>query len=248
VVCAPRWVITPTSDPDVLIARKGRKAVSDKAALAEFRGLRLVTTSEIDKGQSLAEGSAKELTESHIRAEHKYGRPFTFANEMTFMFSANHKLVVEGGDDGIWRRIRLIEWSEQLPEAERDSLYFEKYLQPELDGILSWCVQGARDYAARGADPPHQVLAWTATYREQSDPVARWLEEECASDPAEVTRADALWASFETFVRNEKAIKVSRSEWKERLADAGFAEDRPRLPDGSRARMYAGLKLNHPPI
>lgn len=232
------------TEPDILVGSKGRKSVSDKALLAELRGKRLVTTSEIDQGQALAEGMVKVMTEPIIRGEFKHRDGFNFHNEMDFMFSANHKLSVEGTDNGIWDRLRLTEWGVSLPEAERDAQFFEKCLEPELDGILAWAVRGAQDYHERGdkTDPPEQVMAWTQTYREQSDVVARWLAEECelASDAEAV--ADDLWYSFEAFTKNEQSPRVSRSAWKKRLADAGLHWDRRRL-DGAQKSVVEGIRL-----
>ena len=54
--------------PDILVAQPGRKSVSDKAEFAKLRGARLVTTGEIEKGERLAEGTVKRLTETVSRA------------------------------------------------------------------------------------------------------------------------------------------------------------------------------------
>ncbi len=230
--------------PDILVAQPGRKSVSDKAEFAKLRGARLVTTGEIEKGERLAEGTVKRLTETRIQGEYKYRDSFEFVPEFSLWFSANYKLKIEGTDQGIWRRLRFTEWRVQLPADERDPQYFDKYLAPELDGILAWCVRGAQDYHTRGdrTDPPKQVHAWTENYRGESDLVARWLAEECELVADATTDANDLWSSFESFTKNEKGIRVPRAEWKDRLAEAGLREHRSRTIDGQR-RMYDGVKL-----
>jgi putative DNA primase/helicase len=239
------------TDPDLLIAQSNRKSVSDKAMLAELRGKRLVTTSEIDADQALAEGMAKVLTDPVIRGELKHRDGFDFRNEMSLMFSANHKLRIEGTDDGIWRRLRLSEWSVQVSDDEKDEQYFEKHLAGELDGILAWAVRGLQDYRARGdrTDPPEQVKAWTQHYRQESDLVGSWLAEEAELVPDEAINANELWSSFDAFQRGEKGGRVSRTDWKQRiLAIEGITEERPRQADGTRARVFVGIKLTAPAV
>ena len=63
--------------------------------------------------------------------------------------AGNHKPVIRGDDDGIWRRLQLIPFTETIPEAERDPRLPDKLLA-ELPGILNWALQGCRDWRAEG--------------------------------------------------------------------------------------------------
>ena len=238
------------TEPDILVGQSGRKSVSDRQMLAELRGKRLVTTGEIAEGQSLAEAVVKILTDPEIHAEFKHERAFNFRNELSFMFSANHKLHVEGKDDGIWDRLQLTEWGVRISATEKDEQYFERHLAPELEGILAWMVRGAQEFHARGnrTDPPKQVKAWSQAYRDQSDILGRWLNEEVELDGVTTTPSNELWSSFEEFTRGERAGRVSRSEWKRRLVEAGATEDRPRREDGSRPQVFIGIRLLVPSI
>ncbi len=41
----------------------------------------------------------------------------SFAPTHKFFFAGNHKPRISGSNDGIWRRIRLVPWSVQIPAA-----------------------------------------------------------------------------------------------------------------------------------
>ncbi|MEW4154193.1 hypothetical protein Q0N88_31100, partial [Bacillus thuringiensis] len=56
-------------------------------------------------------------------------------------FTTNHKPVIKGVDEGIWRRIRLIPFNLQLPKEKRDKKLPEK-LSLEMPGILNWAIEG----------------------------------------------------------------------------------------------------------
>jgi len=231
-----------------LVRQSGQhqKSVADKAEIANLRGRRLVTTSEIESDQVLSESFLKQTTEDVIMAQHKYGKPFKFTNEMTFFFSANHRLTVQGTDRGTWRRIMMIEFKVDIPDEEVDTTYFEKFIQPELPGVLAWMVEGLKDYRARGdkLDPPAHVQAWNQSYRESQDVIAAWLKSECelASDKSE--DANDLWNSYYGFTRGDKN-RLSRSNWGNRLnEDYGMTgPHRRRKDDGSQHRAFDGVEL-----
>ena len=63
---------------------------------------------------------------------------------------------IRGTDDGIWRRVRLIPFTVQIPDASRD-LHLPDKLATELPGVLQWALEGTRL-------PPFVVL-WHRTAR-----------------------------------------------------------------------------------
>ena len=64
--------------------------------------------------------------------------------------TTNHKPIIKGTDDGIWRRIHLVPFAVRIPDEECDPNYREKYLMPELPGILNWMLQGLQEYKEKG--------------------------------------------------------------------------------------------------
>ncbi|MBS8229248.1 DNA primase family protein, partial [Vannielia litorea] len=178
--------------------RGGGDATPDLIPLV---GARMVRTSEPDEGQRLQEGLIKELTGGepiNVRALH--GDFFEVHPKFKLTMSGNHKPEIRGTDDGIWRRVLLVPFEVQIPEAERDAKLGDK-LFAEGPGILNWLIEGLCDYLERGLDPPQKVLDATREYREDSDPVGTFLTR-CTvvtGDAGETILARDLVAAFNYF-------------------------------------------------
>jgi putative DNA primase/helicase len=158
--------------------RSGGDATPD---LVPLIGARMATTSEPAEGVSWQEGLIKEMTGGEpmlIRALQEgfveilpYFKPIV---------SGNHKPVFKGTDDGIWRRVKLVEFPVQIPEAERrPKQEMDAELFAEASGVLNWMVQGALAYLEGGLMEPAAVRNATSALREESDPYGAFLDESC---------------------------------------------------------------------
>ena len=164
----------------------GNKYTSDEMySLALLKGSRLVLASEIEKGQCMAEGRIKELTSSEeLQARHIYGRPFSYRPTFKIILCTNYKLQVKGTDDGIWRRIITVPFNYSFVGAERDNLYFENKLVPELSGIFNWLIEGYNMYKnnnfslvpAEGT-LPEAILEEGRAYKASMDVLTSFVEE-----------------------------------------------------------------------
>jgi len=90
----------------------------------------------------------------------------------------NHKPVVTGTDEGIWRRLPLVPWDVVIPAAERDEQLGDR-LAGELPAVLAWLAAGYRDWRQTGLAEPGQVEAATSGWRRDSDPLGRFLDQRC---------------------------------------------------------------------
>lgn len=158
--------------------RSGGDATPD---LVPLIGARLVTTSEPDQGVSWQEGMIKEMTGGEpmlIRALQEgfveilpYFKPIV---------SGNHKPEFRGTDDGIWRRVKIVEFPVQIPEADRrPKQEIDAELFAEASGVLNWLVEGALAYLEGGLMEPAAVTGSTSALREESDPYGAFLDEAC---------------------------------------------------------------------
>lgn len=190
--------------------RGGGDATPDLMPLVAAR---FVRTSEPDQGQQLQEGLIKELTGGEPIMVRSLNENFlTVYPFFKLTMSGNHRPEIRGGDDGIWRRVMLVPFEVQIPKEERD-LDLGKKLLEERDGIFNWLVAGLREYLAHGLQIPDQVLAATAEYREDSDPLATFLGQICAvtGNPEHSMRAKDLQEAF-AFWLDESG----RGAWKPR--------------------------------
>jgi putative DNA primase/helicase len=155
-------------------SRRGGEASPDIAALP---GIRCLRTSEPEKGAKLAESLVKLVTGGEpLRARHLNRDFFEFRPAFKLTMQGNYKPRIDGTDEGIWARILLVPWTVMIPAEERDVALPEK-LKAEASGILNRLLDGLRDYLDHGLSPPDEVIDATAEYREDSDPIGRYLAE-----------------------------------------------------------------------
>lgn len=159
---------------DLLIQSKHGPHDSGRAAL---QGRRLMTASEIERGDFLSEVEVKELTGGEpIAVRRLYGEVFEIAPTWKFLLSANYRPRVGGTDEGIWRRNRLVDWHITIGPEERDANLGEK-LRAEAAGILAWAVQGNLEWRRIGLAEPASVIVATESYRASEDVVGRFLND-----------------------------------------------------------------------
>lgn len=158
--------------------RGGGDATPD---LVPMIGARMVRASEPEKGTSWQEGLIKELTGGEpmlIRALHS-----DFVEARVFfklIVSGNYKPDFRGTDDGIWRRVKLVPFTEQIPEGERrPKQEMDDMLFAEAPGILNWMIEGALNYLEGGLMEPASVRSATQELREESDPYGAFLDDAC---------------------------------------------------------------------
>lgn len=141
---------------------------------AELFGRRLVCVSEIEQGQRMDESKVKRIVGGgEIRAMRKYEQSFAFLPTHKVWLDCNHKPRIKGEDEGIWRRIKLIEFLVQIPYSERDLQLADK-LQTESSGILNWMLQGVAEWRTNGLAEPRAVASATGNYRTESDTLGRF--------------------------------------------------------------------------
>jgi putative DNA primase/helicase len=138
---------------------------------------RLAVASETRAADTLDDEQVKALIGGdRIKGRRMREDPWEFWPSHTLIMFSNHKPAVQGRDEGIWRRLRLVPWEVTIPEAEGDDDLAGK-LRGEAAGILRWLVEGARRFLSEGLTPPSEVRVATDSYRVDQDVVGRFVSE-----------------------------------------------------------------------
>ena len=184
---------TPTET--LLVKRKG--AIPND--VARLKGSRLVTASEAETNQKLAEGLIKQMTgQDTISARFLHKEWFDFSPTHKIYLATNHKPVINGTDDAIWRRIKLVPFEVTIPEQERDKKLLSK-LENELSGILSWAVQGCLDWVQNGLGDPDEVKAATKEYKCEMDIIAQFINDCCLVNESSMATSKELYRAYEAW-------------------------------------------------
>lgn len=191
---------------DLLLARGGDHHPTE---LADLHGRRLVVASETDEGRKLAEGLVKEITGGDtIKARRMREDFWSFEPSHTVIMLTNHKPVVKGTDNGIWRRLRLVPFTEKFWDPAKGEHGDERYraderlaekLQAEAVGILAWLVRGCIAWQRVGMNEPVDVRNATAEYRNEQDIIGDFLEEQCLIGSAYRIKASAIYSAYATW-------------------------------------------------
>ncbi|MEL6507253.1 MAG: phage/plasmid primase, P4 family, partial [Pseudomonadota bacterium] len=172
--------------------RKGSDATPD---LVRIPGARMVRASEPEQGQKMKEALVKALTGGEpVMVRRMHQEFIEVTPEFKLTISGNHRPEIRGGDDGIWRRVLLCPFDQQIPLDEVDPDLPAK-LQAEIDGIFAWMVAGAVKWLTDGLKTPGDVMAASNEYRLESDPLREFLLGECVITGSEsdwITSADVI--------------------------------------------------------
>jgi len=151
----------------------------------------------------------------------------------------NHKPVVRGTDNGIWRRLCLIPFEVTFTEAEQDKGLRDK-LRAEASGILKWALDGCGWWRAEGLNPPDAVKAATDAYRSEMDILKAWIEDCAETGPtAGPTPFRALYQSYVAWAKDNGQHPRASKWFAMRLDEKGIRQ--PERHGAVRTRL--GIRL-----
>ena len=213
--------------PMELLLVKGRAGREVETQFATLAGKRLVTTVEADSGVRFSEATVKLLTGGDtVLARRLYEDAWPVRPSWKLHVAANHKPLVKGTDDGIWRRLMLTPWLRRF-EGQADDKGLKAKLLAELPGILNWCVAGFAQWRGKGLTPPENVLSATKEYRGENDVLGNWMDDACVKETQAVAEAASLYRSFKAWSDDRGEYPMTATAFGLRLEQLGFASERP---------------------
>jgi putative DNA primase/helicase len=227
------------SDASLLLSKKEQGGPSPE--VARLCGARFVSINETPENDVLNEARVKAVTSNAtITARHLNQEFFDFIPTHKTFMATNHKPIVKGTDHGTWRRIHLIPFTLRIDNPQRD--FRERFLMPELPGILNWALEGVRHYLRQGLAPPKSVLAATEDYRQDMDVIGRWIDECCDLDPGAKVPTRVLHGAFAVWAEEELGWEFNASGFARKLSDRGFGKEKG--TGGVRCTIGLRLKPN----
>jgi putative DNA primase/helicase len=226
-----------TAPPSLLTARR-KDDTGPRNDLAALAGARYVSINETQAGDRLDEQVVKILAgREPISARFLNQEFFEFDPTFTPWLRTNHKPVITGEDDGIWRRLVLLRFGRKFTDDEKDP-YLEEKLLDESNGILMWMLEGARLYLESGIRQSPRMLAERATYRKESDLLGEFLDDNTTPDPNAKVNQATLYQAYREWTQMSGVRALSKKSFTQRLAERGHPEGK-----SGNARFYVGLRL-----
>src|ERR671911_1903356 len=233
------------TDVETLLIKRYQGVGNDVAAL---KGARFVSAAEVEKGRRLAESKVKQLTgRDTVTARFLFGENFDFKPEFKLWLSTNNKPVIQGTDDAIWDRIRLIPFTQRFDGDRQDPKLPEK-LRAEMPGVLAWMVEGCLEWQEHGLGEPESVREATEQYRAEMDTLAAFIEDRCVVRPDAVAPATPLYKEYQMWCDDAGEKPETQKMFGMRLRERGFVSDKlKRGPHKDRKGWFGiGLRADHP--
>jgi putative DNA primase/helicase len=224
----------------------GGSAGGPREDLVRLQGTRFVYVNEPDENGELREGAVKSMSGGDAITARGVHAKMSVEFEPTWVafMPTNHKPIVKGSDNGIWRRLVMLPFLRNFdsdPEVKKDEKLAEK-LGAESEGVLAVLVDAAGRYLRDGLSQPAVVKKAREDYRSQMDILSEWLEERCEFSPEYQESVKSLWQSWEGFAKERGILQYVRSSIAlGRRLDQRFP--RAKQPGGDRMRQGLRLKV-----
>lgn len=228
------------TNSDTFIKKTNDSSINND--IARLASSRFVSAVESEDGQKLSESLVKQITGGEkILARFLRQEFFEFEPEFKVFFTTNHKPIIHGIDEGIWRRVKLIPFTVTIPKESIDKKLPEK-LSFEMPGILNWAVEGCMKWQQDGLGDPPAIAGATNEYKETMDILEPFIFEKCFVNPLAKIEAKALFKEYENWCYDSGEIGLKNRAFYRMLETKGFKRERGA---GNRYFVHGlGLKEN----
>lgn len=212
--------------------------------LAPLKACRFVSASESDKRERMNEAKVKAITGNDpITASFKHKTPFTYIPQYKIWLVSNHPVNADVDDDAFWYRVRVIEFPNSFAGHEDNTLKARMSSPENLQGVLAWAVEGARQWYATGRlVTPSLVASATQAQRDASDYVAQWLDECCYANEGIWTASSAIYSNYERWCHQNGVEAKQQKGLTMALQRKGFGAEVKKV-EGKTVRVIMGISL-----
>ena len=195
--------------------------------LAKLQGKRFVISSELNEGQTFDESLIKAITGGDtLPVRFMFQEEFSMRPEFKIWIGTNEKPRIKGNNYGIWRRVRLIPFIHTFTDDEKDEDFFEKYLVPELPGILNWAVEGCLAWQKEKIKTPAKVLAATDDYKDEMDVIQTFIDDCCLLGDRFTAKVNSLYDKYCGWCEENNIHELSSIKFTKKLKDKGLIQTR----------------------
>lgn len=227
-------------------ASQSRGGDAATPALAKLPGVRMLRTGEPPNNAKFDESLINTITGQDTLQIRDNFRSF-FAAKMSFKLTVacNAAPAIPNATEGIKRRIKVVPFEKTMKGALkadgtplRDE-NFKNKLIPELPGILAALVRGALDWLEHGFIEPDDVTQWTEEYKDENDPLGRFLSYCVVIDAEARIQASKFHELFQAWAKATGGPEWSMQHLKKKMVGKGYSQKQ------SNGMQWLGLKAVH---
>ncbi len=194
----------------IMVKQQSNNANPD---IAKLDGARFVTTTEPSEGMRFDEGLVKQVTGGDkVTARFLHENEFEYIPQFKLWMATNHKPIIRGTDDGIWRRMAVIPFTVQIPPHKVDKKLTYK-LKREINAILHWAVEGYLKWQQYGLAEPQIIEDQRRTYRTEMDSIEAFIEECCEIGDNFKIRGSQLFEEYDYWAKNNNQYRMTNTKF-----------------------------------
>ena len=216
-----------TLNSDNLFVNNGKSSRFEKAFL---KGKRLIISSENEQGARLNDGMIKQLCSTdRIKGEKKFKDEFDFTPSHTMILYTNHLPKVTTGDDGTWRRLKVIPFTNKFTGKDDTKNYSEYLFDNCKEYILFWVMEGAKIVIDNKfhIEEPNVVLEACKRYKNENDWLHQFINECCKLGEEEKVGSGELYQKYRNYAWHRNEFVRPSNDFKAAMELAGFKTTHP---------------------
>ncbi len=226
----------------ILLSSGDKDYVTERLAL---KGARYVVTSEPKAGSKFNAALVKLLAGGDrisVRPLYSSQTVQWDPTHQVFML-CNDRPEPPADDGGIWRRLKPVDWPNQVAEEDMDRDLPQK-LSKELSGIANRVLAGWRDFRDNGLQVPESAREAAREWRSEVDVLGKFLDEFCEVDKTRDdmrTRSSQLFIRWSTFCHGMNEPAGNNKQLTQALKRRGFTFKATKA-----ANFVIGIELRQP--
>ena len=226
-------------DPDILLSTRQNK----EPALMALKGRRYVLAGETEEGQRLSTARLKQISSTdQITGRRLYHDQITFTPSHTLVVYTNHLPKVGGTDVGTWSRLTVLPFVHKWDRKSKGTILdYSSVLFEQAGGwVLSWLVEGAKEFLAAGGHLPQCAALEHATeaYRRSEDWLSNFITDTCELGANQRCGAQELYQAYRNWALSTGEYCRRQTDFNEAMSGQGFQKIIP----GNR-KTWLGLRL-----
>ena len=125
---------------------------------------------------------------------------------------------------------------------ERRDPDLDRKLRAEAPGILNWMIEGCLAWQESGLKMPESIRAFVDEYRQESDAIGRFLDEETNRVSDASIQASVLYEAYKTWCEANGEFVLSNVKFAKAMSERG--ESSLTAPGHKKVKVYFGRTLS----
>ena len=188
-----------------------------------LHGVRFAFCAETEENRHWKSALLKEVTGGDtLTGERKYENIFSFRPTHKLWIHGNHKPHMRTADEGLRRRMHLLEYASDIPEDKRD-LEFKSKLAGEYPAILHSMIRGClKWHEFGGLRKPQHITDTVSEYFSEEDTFGNWIVECCTEEPTASCGSTEAYKAYQIFCDQHGERPPSHKRFSMMLKQKGY--------------------------